>query len=87
MNILDELEKKLEDAERMIAKALVDLRSITPSELAEIAKIGSTRTDPQYRCSIDGDYVSKAHADENPLTTQSETATKYAATRVRAGGK
>jgi len=83
MNILDELEKKLEDAERMIAKALVDLRSITPSELAEIAKVGSTRVDSGDRCSIDGRYVSDEHAEANPLTTQSETAIKYAATRVR----
>jgi len=83
MSILDQIEISLEQAEQKIGIALALLRSITPRELAEIAKIGSTRTDPDYRCSVDGRYVSDEHAEENPLTTQGETAIKYAEKRVR----
>jgi len=70
MTILDTIEIELEQAAKMIAKALVDLRSITREELSEL---GKQSREPLYRSAVTGFYVTQEYALANPDTTVRET--------------
>ena len=70
MTILDTIELELEQAAKIIAQALADLRSITREELSEL---GKQSREPRYRSAVTGFYVTQEYALANPDTTVRET--------------